>query len=71
MGQHFYTCPKIIGSGDLRSGHQATKIGTMSGPNFNFLYSPVPPTVSDRFLSNFHGVLSSPSCTTYRPFLYS
>ena len=42
----------------------------MSGPNFNFPYAPVPPTVSDRFLSNFQGVLSSQSCTTYRPVFY-
>ena len=46
------------------------KRGKLSGPNFNLVYAPVPPTVSDRFLSNAQGVLSSPSCTTYRPFFY-
>ena len=43
----------------------------MSGPNFNFLFAPVPPTASDRFLSNFQGVLGSPSCTTYCHFFIS
>ena len=33
--------------------------GTMSGPNFNYFYAPVPHTVSDRFPSNFLGVLIS------------
>ena len=61
---------KILAPYDLRSGHQVTKRGTMPGPNFNFLYAPVLPTVSDRFLSNSQGVLSLPSCATYRPFLY-
>ena len=61
----------IHGPGDLRPGQQVAKRGTMSGPNFNYLYAPVPLTVSDRFLSNFQDVLSSPSCTTYRSvFLY-
>ena len=50
------------------SGHQVTKGGTISGSNFDYIYAPVPPPVSNRFLSNFQGVLSSPSCTTYRPF---
>ena len=55
--------PKILGPVDLRSGNQVTKRGTMSGPNFNYLYATVPATVSDRFLSNFQRELSSPSCT--------
>ena len=41
---------KILGLYDLGSGHQVTKSGTMSGPNFIFLYAPVLPTVSDRLL---------------------
>ena len=61
---------KILGTGALRSDHQVTKSGTMSGPNFNYLYAPVPPTVSDHFLSNFQDMLSLPSCTTYRPFFF-
>ena len=55
-------------AGDLRSGHQVTKRSTISDPNSSFLYALIPPTVSDRFISNFQGVLSSPSCTTYHPF---
>ena len=65
MGQHFYIGPENFRS---RSVHQITKRGTMSGPNFKYLYAPVPPTVTDIFLSNFRDVLSSPICTTYRPF---
>ena len=42
----------------------------MSGPNFSFPCAHVPPTVSDRFLSNFQGVLSSPRCTTYHLFIF-
>ena len=61
---------KIIGPVDLRSSHQVTKRGIISGPNFNLLYASVQLTVSDRILSNFQGVLSAPSCTTYRPFFY-
>ena len=33
----------------------------------NFLHAPVPPTVFNRFLSKFQGVLSLPCFTTYRP----
>ena len=40
---------KILGSGDLRSGHQVTKRGK-SGPNLNFLHAPVYPT---QFLADF------------------
>ena len=40
----------------------------MSGPNFSCLYAPVPPTDSDRFLSNFQDLLSSPRRTTYQLF---
>ena len=50
LGNLFTHVLKIWDPGDLRSGHQATKRGTMSGPNFNYPNEPVPPTVSDRFI---------------------
>ena len=56
----------------VTSGHvtRSQKRGTMSRLNFSYLYAPVPPTVFDRFLLNFQDAFSSPTCTTYRPFLY-
>ena len=42
----------------------------MSVPDFNFIYALVPPTVSGWFLSNFQGVLSSPSFKNIVSFFY-
>ena len=67
-GNLFTYVLKFLDLGDLRSGHQVTKSGGMSGPNFNYLHAPVPLTVSDRFLLNFQDVLSSPSSITYCSF---
>ena len=60
----------ILGPGDPWSGHQDSKRGTMSGPKLNYLYTPVTLTASDRVLSNFRNMLSSPNCTTHRSFFH-
>ena len=65
MGKLFTHVLKILGPGDLKSGRQVIKRGTMTGQFFNYLYVSVPPTVSDQFLSNFQEMLCSPRCTTY------
>ena len=68
MGVAFLHVLKILGqgnSGQITSSEQ----DEMSGSNFTYLYAPVSLTVSDRFLSNFQDVLSSPSFITYLRFL--
>ena len=76
-GNLFTHVLKRLGPGVLRLGRQVTKSGTMSGPNFSYLYAPMPLTVFEchsQFLTNFfetQEMLISPSCTTFRSFFTS
>ena len=64
MEQPFIYVLKILVPGKVWSQKEVTKKkqvtnrGTMSGPNYNYLYAPVPLTFSDRFPTNFQDVLS-------------